>query len=149
MKTNDDYAALVGLDWGDTSHSFAVLKPGETKPVRGTVAATSEDLHAWLEQLQQTCGDRPVALAVEAGRNGLLHVLLEHPWLTVYPIHPATSARFRLAFALSVPKQPASAPATRELAALVEQRCGAVDHRTALLNPLVALLKRVFPRLSR
>ena len=39
-----------------------------------------------------------VALTVEAGRNALLHALLEHAWLTVYPVHPATSARFRRAF---------------------------------------------------
>lgn len=112
---------------------------------------------------------RPVALALEAGRNGLLHARIEHAsWLTIYPIHPATSARFRLAFAPSGAKDDApdaemilallrqhrdrltpftpDTPAARELAALVEQRRGAVDERTGLVNRLIALLKRVYPQ---
>ena len=95
---NDDYAALVALDWGDKTHAFARQMTGAERIETGTIEATPEALHAWLEQLRDGCGGRPVALAVEAGRNALLHALLEHPWLTVYPVHPATSARFRKAF---------------------------------------------------
>lgn len=168
MQTHTDYAALVALDWGDTTHSFVWQKIGEAKLHRGSLPATPEALHDWLEQVREACGGRPVALAIEAGRNGLLHALFEHKWLTVYPIHPATSARFRQAFAPSGAKDDApdaevifallrqhrdrltafrpDTPATRELAALVEQRRGAVDQRTALVNQLIALLKRVFPQ---
>lgn len=168
MQTHTDYAALVALDWGDTTHSFAWQRMDDPKLHRGSLAATPEALHEWLEQLREACGGRPVALAIEAGRNGLLHALFEHEWLTVYPIHPATSARFRLAFAPSGAKDDGpdaevllallrqhreklaaflpDTPATRELAALVEQRRGAVDQRTALSNQLIALLKRVFPQ---
>ena len=168
MPITDDYAALVALDWGDTTHSFAWQKTDAATLHRGTLAATPEALHGWLEQLHAACGGRPVALAVEAGRNGLLHALCAHPWLTIYPVHPATSARFRLAFAPSGAKDDApdaavilallrqhrdrltpftpDTPAARELAALVAQRRGAVDQRTALVNQLIALLKRVYPQ---
>jgi transposase len=167
-QTQPDYAALVALDWGDTTHAFAWQKSDDQKLFQGKLSATPEALHAWLEQLREACGGRPVALAVEAGRNGLMHALLEHAWLTIYPIHPTTSARFRLAFAPSgakddgpdaevilallrqhrerlAPFRP-DTPATRELAALVEHRRGAVDQRTALINQLLALLKRVYPQ---
>ncbi len=110
-----------------------------------------------------------MALAIEAGRNGLLHALFEHAsWLTIYPIQPATSARFRLAFAPSGAKDDApdaerilalfrqhrdrltsftpDTPAARQLAALVEQRRGAVDERTGLANQLILLLNRVYRR---
>jgi transposase len=169
MNTPHDYTALVALDWGDSTHSFAWQKNDAAKPQGGTLPATPEALHDWLEKLRQTCGGGKVALAVEAGRNGLLHALFEHAsWLTIYPVHPATSARFRLAFSPSgakddgpdaeillallrqhrdrlAPFAPDTA-ATRELAAMVEQRRQAVDHRTALLNQLIALLKKVFPQ---
>lgn len=169
MKTNtDDYAALVALDWGDTTHTFAWQKTADPTPHRGSLAATPEALHAWLEQLREACGGRPVALAIEAGRNGLLHALFEHgSWLTVFPVHATTSARFRLAFFPSGAKDDGPdadillallrqhhdrlkpfAPhtaATRELASMVEQRRGAVDQRTALLNQLVALPKKGLP----
>lgn len=168
MHTNTDYAALVGLDWGDTTHAFAVLSAGERQPECGTVSSTPEALHAWLEQLGRRHGGQPIALAIEAGRNSLLHALLEYPWLTVYPVHPATSARFRRAFTPSGAKDDGpdaltvlellrqhqdkltalvlDTPATRELATLVEARRGAVDARTRLVNQLTALLKRVFPQ---
>lgn len=169
MHTTDEYAALVALDWGDTTHSFAWQKTDDVQLRRGHLPATPEALHDWLDQLREACGGQRVALAVEAGRNGLLHALLEHAgWLTVYPVHPTTSARFRLAFAPSGAKDDApdaevilallrqhrdrlkpftpDTPAARELAALVEQRRGAVDQRTVLVNQLIALLKRCYPQ---
>jgi transposase len=169
MNKHTDYAALVAMDWGDTTHSLAWQKTDENELHCKTLAATPEALHEWLEKLREACEGRPVALAIEAGRNGLLHALFEHAsWLTIYPIHPATSARFRLAFAPSGAKDDApdaemilallrqhrdrltplrpDTPAARELAALVEQRRNAVDQRTALVNQLISLLKRVYPQ---
>ena len=165
---NDDYAALVALDWGDKTHAFARQIAGAEDIERGSMEATPEALHAWLEQLRETCGGRRVALAVEAGRNALLHALLEHPWLTVYPVHPATSARFRKAFTPSGAKddgpdavviltllrvhrdqlQPLTldTPATRELAALVAARRSAVDQRTRTANQLGSVLKSYYPQ---
>jgi transposase len=165
---NDDYAALVALDWGDKTHAFARQIAGAEDIERGSMEATPEALHAWLEQLRETCGGRPVALAVEAGRNALLHALLEHPWLTVYPVHPATSARFRKAFTPSGAKDDGpdavvllrilrlhqdqlkalvlDTPGTRELEALVAARRSAVDQRTRTSNQLCSVLKGYFPQ---
>ncbi|MFA6961112.1 MAG: hypothetical protein WC205_10200 [Opitutaceae bacterium] len=92
MNTTD-YAALVALDWGDKTYAFACQKTDADGIERGEIEATPEALHAWLEKLREACAGRPVALAVEAGRNALLHALLEHSWLTVYPVHPASIAR--------------------------------------------------------
>lgn len=165
---NDDDAALVALDWGDKTHAFARQMAGVDGIETGAIEATPEALHAWLEQLRATCGGRPVALAVEAGRNALLHALLEHPWLTIYPVHPATSARFRKAFTPSGAKDDGpdavviltllrthraqltplvlDTPQTRELAALVAARRRAVDHRTGMANQLGSVLKGYFPQ---
>lgn len=165
---NDDDAALVALDWGDKTHAFARQITGTDGIQSGAIEATAEALHAWLEQLRETCGGRPVALAVEAGRNALWHALLEHPGLTVYPVHSATSARFRTAFTPSGAKddgpdavvlltllrlhraqlQPLvlDTPATRELTALVVARRRAVDQRTRTANQLGSGLKGYFPQ---
>src|SRR5580698_4682520 len=66
MKTTD-YVAFVGLDWGDTTHAFAVKAAAAVTDESGTVAATAEAFHQWLAQLQVKHHGR-VALAVEAGR---------------------------------------------------------------------------------
>lgn len=167
MKT-DDYAAFVAVDWGDKTHAFAWQRAEATALTEGVIESNPEALHAWLEQLHQTCGGRPVALAIEAGRNTLLQALLEQPWLTLYPVHPTTSARFRTAFTPSGAKDDGpdarvlltlllrhrdqltalvpDAPTTRELAALVAARRGLVDQRTRATNQLTSLLKGYFPQ---
>jgi len=98
----------------------------------------------------------------------LIHLFGAYPWLTVYPIHPATSARYRAAFKPSGAKddlpdallllelvrdlrhklRPLQRPdpATRQLAALVELRRDLVDRRTQVLLQLMALLKSYFPQ---
>lgn len=120
MNHPTDYTALVALDWGDTTHSFASQKTGEAKLHRGSLPAPPEALHEWMGRLREACGGRPVAVAIEAGRNGLLHALFEHAsWLTIYPIHPATSARFRLSFAPSGAKD--DAPDAQTILSLLRQ----------------------------
>jgi transposase len=165
---NENYTAFVALDWGDQKHAFARQDTGVERIEQGSIDATPEALHAWFEQLGRTCGRKPVALAVEAGRNSLLHALLEYPWLTIYPVHPATSARFRTAFTPSGAKDDGpdavviltllrthrakltplvlDTAQTRELAALVAARRSAVDQRTSTACQLGSVLKGYFPQ---
>ena len=163
------FAACVGLDWGDQKHAWAwTADPAKTAPHTGTLVNSPEALHAWLEELGQRFAHRPVALAVETSRGPLIHLFGAYPWLTVYPIHPATSARYRAAFKPSGAKDdlpdallllelvrdlrhklrplPLPEAATRQLAALVQLRRDLVDRRTQVLLQLLALLKSYFPQ---
>src|SRR6185503_7736399 len=97
-----------------------------------------------------------------------VYALQERPWITVFPVHPATSTRQRSAFRPSGakddtpdalvllfilqhhrdrlrPLQPDD-EATRTLARLVEARRKAVDRRTLLANQLKSTLKNYFPQ---
>mgnify|MGYP006146679421 CR=1 FL=1 len=51
---NENYAALVALDWGDKTHAFARQPAGSERIEQGQIEANPEALHAWLEQLGQT-----------------------------------------------------------------------------------------------
>ncbi len=167
MTTNTvNYAALVALDWGDQEHAFALQAGGQKQT--GVICAAPESFHAWLGQLGQRFDHQPVALAIEAGRNAVVHALAAYPWLTVYPVHPATSERFRKAFTPSGAKSDLpdaevlltildqhrgqlramnmDTPETRALGALTEIRRSAVDHRTQLGNELRSTLKLYFPQ---
>jgi hypothetical protein len=166
MKPND-YVAFVAMDWGDKEHAVAQqLCDGPLEAHR--LPATPEALHGWLEQLGKRCGHQPVALAIEAGRSAVMHALVSYPWLTIYPVHPATSERFRKAFTPSGAKddQPDAlvlltilqqhrsqlrplqldTAATRELAALTEIRRGAIDRRTTFACELQSTLKTMYPQ---
>ena len=164
-----EFAAYVGLDWGDKKHALAwTAGSSKTAPQTGTLVNSPEVLHAWLQEVGQRFEGRPVALAVETSRGPLIHLFGAYPWLTVFPIHPMTSARYRTAFKPSGakddlpdallllelvrdlrhklrPLQMAEA-ATRQLAALVELRRDLVDRRTQALLQLMALLKSYFPQ---
>ena len=92
------FAALLGLDWGDRQHALA-LRPDDSPTIEtSTLDHSAESVRAWLQQIAQRFGGRPVALALETSKGPLIHLFFDVPWLTVYPIHPATSARIRKAF---------------------------------------------------
>ena len=164
-----EYAALIGLDWGDKQHSVALW-------VRNTLDAvetldlehSAESLHAWLDGIKERFAGQPVAVALEATKGAVVAALIEHPWLVIYPIHPATSRRFSTAFTPSGAKDDtpdartlleilqfhrtrlrALVPhdeATRRLSLLVEARRTMVDRRTLLSNQLTSLLKNYYPQ---
>ena len=163
----ENYAALVALDWGESEHAFAAQADGS--PVEtGSMPATPECLHGWLEELHKRVGGRPVALALEGGKSAVIHALTAHPWLVVYPVHPATSDRFRKAFVPSGAKDDVpdalvlltiltqhrdqlrplklDSPETRKVAALVAARRRAVDQRTKLACELGSTLKSYYPQ---
>jgi transposase len=163
-----EYACYIGLDWGDQKHVIA-LRAREGLGVEcSELASKPETVHQWLELLQNRFGGRPVALAVEASKGAIIDILLEYPWLTIYPVHPATSRRFSMAFSPSGAANdepdaknlleilcchrhrlraliPTDAE-TRRLTSLVQIRRNIVDQLTYLSNQLTSLLKSYFPQ---
>ena len=163
----ENYAALVALDWGETEHAFAT-QVGESPVETGTMPATPETLHGWLEELHERVGGRPVAIALEGGKSAVVHALVCHPWLVIFSVHPATSERFRKAFVPSGAKDDVpdaivlltiltqhrdqlrplrlDSAETRKVAALVAARRKAVDERTRLVCELGSTLKSYYPQ---
>lgn len=160
-------SAWIGLDWGDKEHAFAI-QDAAGKSEAGTLPHSAENLHQWLQSLGERYGGRPVALAIEASRGGVVHALLQYPWLTIYPINPITSDRFRRAFTPSGAKddlpdakvllelvrdhaaklralEPQD-PVTVKLAGLVESRRHLVDRRTQVILQIESLLKTYYPQ---
>ena len=159
--------AWIGLDWGHQEHAFALQDPTGQRE-EGTLSQSAESLHHWLRGLAERFGGRPVALAIEASRGAVVLALIQYPWLTIYPIHPLTSARYRQAFTPSGatddlpdarvllelvrdhaaklrPLEPQD-PQTVKLTGLVEVRRHLVDRRTQVLNQLTSLLRDYYPQ---
>jgi len=166
VPTPTSYRVLIGLDWGDAQHAVSLLPP-EGPIERSTLQQDPADLDRWFKELRARFPDTQIAVAVETSKGPLVYALLTQSFFTIYPIHPATSARFRTAFRPSGAKDDAPdadvlldllrghrdklAPltfddtATRRLAGLVEARRKMVDRRTGSVNALKHLLKSYFP----
>ena len=161
-------AAAIGLDWGDRSHSVALCVRGSNLVETFDIEHTAESLHAWLDSLRGRFGGQPVAVAVEASKGAIVAAMGEHPWLRIYPVHPATSRRFATAFTPSGAKDDvpdarilleilrshrdrlrllvAHDPQTARLGLLNEARRTMVDRRTLFSNQLTSLLKGYYPQ---
>ena len=159
--------AWIGLDWGDKQHGIVLQEPG--KPLQScTLEHSAENLHRWLKELEHRFEGAPVRLGIETSRGAVISMLVQYPWLEIYPINPVTSARYRTAFQPSGAKDDLpdaqiclelvrdhaaklrplklQDSETLKLAGLVEIRRDMVDRRTTLINQLTSLLKTYYPQ---
>ncbi len=164
-----DWAAFIAIDGADAKHDWAMEVPGQKKRERGQIAHTPEAIDAWVNQLRQRFGDRPMAICLEQTRGALLFSLSKYGQFVLYPLHPATASHFRKTIYPSGSKNdPLDADVqldllvkhrerlqvwnpdteqTRLLQFLVEDRRRQVNHKTALLNQLTNRLKLYFPQI--
>ena len=163
-----DYAAFVGLDWGDEKHALSLCAAGSAVVEPATLEQTPEALADWATTLRTRFPNRKIAVAVEQARGALLAGLSQYEHIVPFPVNPKSLARFREALYPSRSKddlvdadlllellvkhrehlrawQPDTIQ-TRQLALLNEQRRHFVDHRTGLTNQLLSHLKAVFPQ---
>jgi transposase len=163
-----NFAAFVGIDWGDKEHAWSMEIPGSRKRLTGKLKHTPEAIAAWAVELSVRFDGRPVAVALEQARGALVYALSAYGHLVLYPVHPTTSSRYREAIFPSGSKddpkdadatldllvrhrdrlrryQP-DTPQTRKLQVLVQKRRQLVDERTAQTNRITDLLKLYFPQ---
>ena len=163
-----DLAARIGLDWADQQHDVSLRETGSPTVERSRVPQTPEALTEWLTGLRRRFGGRPVGICLELSRGALIHALLTHDFLVLYPLNPKSLKRFRETFYPSGAKddpqdadlmrellekhrdrlhpwRPAE-PEIRALDRLVRARRKAVDLRTRLTQQLRAELKGYFPQ---
>src|SRR2546422_7061183 len=170
MKTTTSeptLAALVAIDWADQKPDIDLQPAGATTPECFQLEHRPEVLAGWIAQLRERFGGAKVAVALEQKRGALIHALMGHEFLILYPVNPATLANLRKAFHISGAKddpldrdlllelltkhrdrlgawQPDDVQ-TRTLALLVEDRRAAINERTRLGEQLLATLKSYFP----
>ena len=163
-----DFAAFLGIDWANDKHDLCLLDATTHTKEFFTLAHKPEVLEEFLTQLRARYPQQSIAVGLEQARGPLLFALLKYDFLTLYPIHPTTLARYREAFSPSRAKDdPTDAaylaellhqhrdrltawtpddPTTRTIQLLVEQRRRLVNDRTRFSNRLTAALKAYFPQ---
>jgi len=164
----DQFAAVIGIDWADKKHDICELPAGSQAYQWSVVSSKPEALHAWAISLEKRYGGQPIAVACELKKGLLIYALSRYQHLTIFPINPATVARFRKAFVQSGAKDdPGDAywqaemlvkhfdklrpikpesPEIRKLAQLLEYRRSLVQNRVDLVNQITATLKNYYPQ---
>jgi transposase len=161
-------AALIGIDWSDQHHDVSLQQAAGSQVERRRLTHSPEAIVEWIGELRTRFGGQPVGIAVETSRGPLIHALLEHEFIVLYPINPRSLRRFRETFAPSGAKDDLpdadllremlvkhrerlrpwvpDESHTRALRRLVESRRKTVDLRTKLVQQLSAALKEYFPQ---
>ena len=168
LATEHRFTALVGIDWGDRKHDFCLQVAGSEHRESGVLVHSPEAIARWATGLYSRFGG-PIAVCLEIAKGPLVHALQRHDFIVLFPVNPATLAKYREAFVPSRAKddptdaeialelllrhrdklqmlQPQSAD-MRTLATLVEQRRDLVGDKTRITNRLNSTLKEYFPQM--
>jgi len=168
LRSRPTPVAFVGIDWADQQHAVCLSPADSLTPEQFNLPHTPEAIAEFVARLRTRFGGQPVAIALEQARGALLYALMGYDFILLYPINPATSKRYRDAFAPSGAKddpvdahliwqllvkhrdqlrpwQPEDAT-SRQLAFLCEHRRDLVSQRTRLVQQLQAALKTYFPQ---
>jgi transposase len=167
LPTENEFAAFIGLDWADAKHDLCLQPAGSDKREFVVLPHRADAIEAWARALRQRFGGRPVALCLEIAKGPLVYALQKYDFLVLFPVHPATLAKYRQAFTPSRAKadpsdaelalelllryraklKPLRAPSAplRALSRLVEQRRRLVADKNRISNRLTDALKQYFP----
>jgi len=122
------FAALIGIDWASQRHALCLYDCATGKRESSILEHTPEAIAQWARRLQERFRGNQIALCLEQSKGPLIYALLEYPFFVLYPINPATAARYRMAFKTSRAKDdPSDAQVCLEL----------VLHHREKLNPWV------------
>jgi transposase len=136
------FTAYVGIDWADTKHDICLQAAGETRRefccIRHQVAAIDE----WANTLYLRFGG-PVAVALELSKGPIVAALQKYEFLVLFPINPATLAKYREAFQPSGAKDdPADVELALDLLVRHPERFSPLRPQSALMRSLVSLVER-------
>jgi len=89
-------AVIIGIDWADRRHDVCIIDAGRRS--FQTIEHDPGVIADWLDQLRKKFPERPILMALEQGRGGLLHALQEAEDILIFSINPKQLARYREAF---------------------------------------------------
>src|SRR5262245_15993377 len=86
------FAAFVGIDWADQKHAWCLQAADSGKRESGELEHKVETVEAWVAELCQRFGHRPIAVAVEQVKGALVFMLNKYPCLHIFPVPSTMSA---------------------------------------------------------
>ncbi len=167
-EQENDFAALIGIDWADKKHDVCEFNCGSGEQKHGVIAHTPESIEKWAMALAQRYPDRKVAVGCELTRGPLINALQRFEHIVIYPINSLQVVHYRKMFAASgcksdpvdaalqmeilkifrcklTPLKPLSS-LIKQLGELVGFRRKMVQERVDITNRLTDVLKQYYPQ---
>src|SRR5260370_5645269 len=157
----------VGIDWADAKHDVCLQAADSEQREFDRFAHQVGSIDQWAKSLHQRFGGS-IAVALELAKGPIVYALQKYDFFVLFPINPATLAKYREAFKPSGAKDDPTdaelaldlllrhperfAPlkpqrvAMRTLLSLIEQRPEGVDDKTRGTNRLGNALKQYYPQ---
>jgi hypothetical protein len=136
------FTAYVGIDWADTKHDICVQAAGESRRESGCIPHQVAAIDEWANALHCRFGGL-VAVALELAKGPIVAALQKYDFLVLFPINPATLAKYREAFQPSGAKDDlADAELALDLLVRHPERFSPLRPQSAAMRSLVSLVER-------
>ena len=161
----DQPGLFIGIDWADQKHDCYVIDR-DGKGFHREIAHSPEEIDAWVSEMLNLAGGKPLAIMLEQSRGPLVHALMFRENVLLYPVNPKQLVRYRESYPGGGKDDPTDArylarmlrerfttltcwqpddEKTRLLAHLCQQRRRLVEGQVKLRQQLIAQLKSYFP----
>ncbi len=161
------FTAVIGIDWADAKHDICVQSSDSDARELSRISHNVEKIDKWAQSMYERHGGQ-MAVALELSKGPIVSALQKYDFFVIYPINPATLAKYRQAFnpsgakddptdaelALDIllkhcnhfqPLNPQSVE-MRTLMTLVEHRRQLVNDKIRTTNRLRNALKQYYPQ---
>ena len=92
------FAAVMGLDWSDGKHDICLQITASGQRETLILEHRPEAIDEWARALRHRFGGQPVAIALELAKGPIVHALRKYEFIVLFPINPATLAKYREVF---------------------------------------------------
>jgi hypothetical protein len=140
------FAALVGLDWADGKHAICLQAAGSSKRERSNLKHRPEAIDEWARSLRKRFGGKPIAITLELAKGPIVYALRKYDFLVLFPVNPATLAKYRDVFTPSGAKDdPTDAELALEFLLKHPEKLQPLDPQSPQMRALEQLVGRRFP----
>ena len=157
---------FVGIDWADSKHDVTVIDARQT---HFQIEAGANAIVSLVERLNRMAAGRPIAICIAKARVGIVHHLIVHKNIHLYPVDPKQAVRYRESFSSSGAKDDTrdsmylarmlaerhgemtlmkpDDPLTQRISLLAQTRRQLVDDKITVIQKLIGTLKMYRPLL--
>ena len=137
---DDEFTAFIGIDWADTKHDICLQAAHSERREFDRIEHKVDAIDQWAISMRQRFGG-PIAVALELAKGPLVYALQKYDFFVLFPINPATLARYREAFKPSRAKDdPTDAEHALELLVRHRERLTPLKQQSTAMRTLLHLV---------